>query len=152
LAYVRWRKPLTLDELDEALPNGFHDAQIFSFELDYVAAIAKFRMNLLVGWPDDPEPERQAYQEATLVVSGLCFCSIDPPSPTYPFVPDGQPICVSGDPAKPDNLPSFPGLAAKLPHGTWCYRFFVHDWNAFIHIAGREAVVTWIGEKPKHAV
>ena len=77
---------MTLEELDHNLPNGFHDAEIFSFGLDYVAGTAKFRMNLLVGWPDDPEPERQAYQEATLVVSGLCFCAIDPPSSTYPFL------------------------------------------------------------------
>jgi hypothetical protein len=33
-----------------------------------------------------------------------------------------------------------------------CYRFFVNDWNAFIHIAGGDAEVTWVGEKPKHAV
>ena len=79
---------VTLEELDHNLPNGFHDAEIFSFELDYAAGTARFRMNLLVGWPDDPEPERQAYQEATLVVNGLCFCSITlllqhtPSSPT----------------------------------------------------------------------
>ena len=97
---------MTLENLEEKLPNGFHDAEIFSVELDYVAGIAKFRMSLLVGWPGDPEPERQAYQEATLVVSGLCFCSIDPPSSTYPFLPDGKPICVSGDPAKSDHLAS----------------------------------------------
>ena len=52
---------MTLDELDHALPNGFHDAEIFSFELDYVDGIASFHLNLLVGWPDDPEPERGAY-------------------------------------------------------------------------------------------
>jgi hypothetical protein len=144
---------LTLDELDKTLPNGFHDAEIFSFELDYVAATAKFRMNLLVGGPDDPEPEREAYQEATLIVDGLCFFSVDPPSPTYAFLPNGKPFSVSGgDPAKPDHLPSLPGLIAKLPHGTWWYRFFVRDWNAFIHIAAREAVVVWAGEKPKHAL
>jgi hypothetical protein len=142
---------VTLEELDNSLPNGFHDAGIFSFELDYVAGIAKFHLNLLVGWPDDPEPERQAYQEATLVVSGLCFCSIDPPYSTYPFLPDGKPICMSGDPAKPDHLPSLPDLVAKFPRDTWCYRLFVHDWNAFIHIAGGDAEVTWVGEKPKHA-
>jgi hypothetical protein len=79
---------VTLDELDHALPNGFHDAEIFSFEVDYVDGIASFHLNLLVGWPDDPEPERCAYQEATLVVKGLCFCSIDPPHSTYPFLPD----------------------------------------------------------------
>lgn len=49
---------MTLEELDHNLPNGFHDAEIFSFELDYAAGTARFRMNLLVGWPDDPEPDR----------------------------------------------------------------------------------------------
>jgi hypothetical protein len=143
---------VTLEELEDNLPNGFHDAEIFSLELNYAAGTAKFRMNLLVGWPDDTKPERDSYQEASLVVRGLCFCSIDPPSSTYPFLPDGKPICVSGDPAKPDTLPSLPDLAAKFPSGAWCHRFFVTDWNAFIHIAGRDAEVTWVGEKPKHAV
>jgi len=142
---------VTLEELDDNLPNGFHDAQILSFELDYEAGIAKFNLNLLVGWPDDPEPERQSYQKATLVVRGLCFCSIDPPDSTYPFLPDGRHIWVSGDPAKPDHLLSLPDLTRKFPAGAWCYRFFVHDWNAFIHIAGCDAEVKWVGEKPKHS-
>lgn len=146
------KRPVTLEELEDALPNGFHDAEIFSFELDYVAGVAKFHLNLLVGWPNDPEPESQAYQEATLVVEGLCFCSIDPPYATYPFLPSGKPILVTGAKAK-DNAPPFvPDLVAKLPAGTWCYYFFVDDWNACINIAGRNAVVTWVGEKPKHAV
>jgi hypothetical protein len=142
---------MTLDELDNTLPNGFHDAEIFSYEVDFVEATAKFHLNLLVGWPEDPAEERQKYQEATVVVSGLCFLSIDPPSSTYPFLPDGKPICVSSDPADADTLQSLPDLAAKFPGSTWCYRFFVHDWNAFIHIAARDAQVTWVGEKPKHA-
>jgi hypothetical protein len=143
---------VTLEELDGKLPNGFHDAKIFSLELDYAAGVAKFHLDLLVGWPDDPEPESQAYQEANLVVSGLCFCSIDPPYPTYPFLPNGKPISMSGDPAKSDHLAFLPDLAARFPGGTWCYRFFVRDWNAFIHVAGRDAKLTWVGEKPKHTV
>jgi hypothetical protein len=143
---------MTLDELDHALPNGFHDADILSLELDYVAATAKLHLSLLVGWPEDPDPERQAYQEAMLIVAGLCFSSIEPPSPAYPFLPDGKPINVSGDPAEPADFPSLPELAAKLPVGSWCYRLFVNDWNSFIHIAGRDAKLTWIGDKPKHAI
>lgn len=143
---------LTLVELENKLPNGFHDAEFFSFEVDYVAGVVKFHLNLLVGWPGDPEPERQAYQEASLVVSGACFCSIQPPDSTYNFLPDGKPICVSGDLAKADHLPSLPDLIAKCPGDTWSYRFFVHDWNAFIYIAGRDAELTWVGAKPSHAV
>jgi len=35
---------VTLQELEDNLPDGFHDAEIFSFELNYVEGIAKFHM------------------------------------------------------------------------------------------------------------
>src|SRR5262249_19278701 len=118
---------MTLDELDNFLPNGFHDAYIDSLELDYSTGAMKLNVDLLVGWPDDPEPEQQQYQKAIVTITGLCFCSIDPPSPGYRLFPDGKPICVSGDPAKADHLPSLPALLPNLPEGVLCYRFFVHD-------------------------
>jgi hypothetical protein len=142
---------MTLDELDHTLPNGFHDAKIYSLAIDYAAASVKLRMALLVGWPDDPVEERERYQDAELLVTGLSFCSIDPPSPNYPFVPDGKPIGVGGDLAREDHLPLLPHLSAKFPPGTSCYRFFVHDWNAFIYIAARDAQLSWMGTPPKHA-
>lgn len=142
---------MTLDELDQRLPNGFHDARMFSFQIDYLAGIATFRLNLLVGDPDDPPSERETYQEAVLTVSGLCFCSIDPPYPTYPFLPDGKPISISGAVPKNDASPFVPDLVAKFPPGSWQYQFFVDDWNGCISIAGRDAAVVWVGEKPKHA-
>ena len=141
---------MTLDEWDLKLPNGFHDAKIFSIAIDYVAGIAKFHVALHVGWSDDPEPECDEYQDAEMVVTGLSLCSIDPPDPER-FRTDGRPICVGGDPAQPDHLPALPELLAKCPPGTWCYRFYVHDWNRFIHVAAIDAQVSWIGPPPKHA-
>lgn len=141
---------MTLDEWDEKLPNGFHDAKILSVAIDYVAGVATFRLELLVGWPGDPEPERQRYQDAEMIVTGLSFCSIDPSDPRYPFLVDGRPINVGGDPAKSDHLPALSELLTKCPAGTWCYRFFVHDWNSFIHIGALDAQVSWIGPPPKH--
>jgi hypothetical protein len=142
---------MTLEEIENLPPNGFHDAQLFSIELDYANGRAKLHLNLLVGWPEDPQPERSAYQEAILTITGLCFCSIEAPQADYPFLPDGEPTWLSGDPAKRDHLPSLPELMQKVPAGAWAYRFFMHDWNAFIYIAARDAELTWSGEKPKHA-
>jgi hypothetical protein len=142
---------LTLDELDHTLPNGFHDGEILSLELNYAAATAKFHLSLAVGWSSDPEPERDAYQEATMLVTGLCFCSVAPPFRGYPLHPEGSAIAVSGDPAKPDHLPELVELEKQFPPGTWSYRFFVHDWNAFIYLAARDAEFAWIGPPPKHA-
>jgi hypothetical protein len=90
---------MTLDELDDSLPNGFHDAQRFSLELNYVAGSAKF--------------------------TGLCFCSIGPPQSNYPFIPDGEPINLSGDSVKPDHLQSLPDLDKKCHADTWYHRFFL---------------------------
>jgi hypothetical protein len=142
---------MTLDELDSLLPNGFHDMYIGSLELDYSTKTIKLNVDLLVGWPEDSESERNQYQKAIVTITGLCFCSIDPPYPGYPLSPNGSPICVGGDPAKADHLPSLPDLLPNFPEGVWCYRFFVHDWNAFIHIAARDAEVAWMGPKPRHA-
>jgi hypothetical protein len=141
---------MTLDELNYRFPNGFHDAEVYSIELNYRDGAAKLHLSLWVGSMDDPQPERESYQEATVIVTGLYFCSIDPPDPTYPFIPHGKYIDVSGDPANVDRLPSLPDLLSKLPADAWCYRFFVTDWNRFIHIAGRNAEITLIGEKYIH--
>ena len=49
-----------------------------------------------------------------------------------------------------DASPFVPELVAAFPAGTWHYQFFVNDWHECISIAGRDAAVEWVGEKPKH--
>jgi hypothetical protein len=142
---------MTLDEIENLAPNGFHNAQLLSIELDYRNARAKLDLKLLAAWPEDPEPEREAYQEATLAITGSCFCSIDPPHADSPFLPDGKPIWLAGHAADANDLPTLPDLMRKVPEGAWSYQFYVNDWQSFIHIAARDAELTWIGEKLKHA-
>ena len=142
---------MTLEELEQKLPNGFHDAHILKIELDYLAATARLHLSLLVGWPDDPVPEREEYQEAYLNLTGLCFCSIDPPDPNYPFIPNGEPVPASGYSLKPDDLPALSALAKRFPEDTWCYGFFLDNWNAYIQIAAKHAEINWVGTTPRHA-
>jgi len=138
---------MTLDELDRSLLNGFHDAEISSVEIDYGKATAKLHVWFWTGSTDDARADRETYERAVVTVRGLCFFTIDPPDPNYRFLTEGDPIVVSGDPAKPDHLPALLSLMAKLPKDAWCYRLFVTDWNSFIHVAGRDAELTFTGEK-----
>jgi hypothetical protein len=80
---------MTLDELDYKLPDGFDDRKTDSMEVA-----------LLTGWPEDPEPDREQYQNRVL---------------TYPFLPDGKPILVGEDPAKADHPPAVPALSTQYP-------------------------------------
>jgi hypothetical protein len=133
---------MTFEELDDALPNGFHDAKIQKVAVDYVQRSAIMTMQLSVGTPDSANPDE--YRCATLVVSGLCYYSVEPPDPTYPFLGGSSPVNVAGYPEDPEKFPALNGLLPAMPRGVTCYRFFVHEWNSFIHIAAKDVQVQWL--------
>ncbi len=135
---------MTFKELDHELPNGFHDAILHDLRIDYLRGSAVLRMELDFGDPDGPKPED--YRSGEVKVTGMCFCSIDPPSHDHPYVPDGYPLNVSGDPAKPDRFPAFEELSRTLPPGVLCYRFYVDEWNSFINIAAKDVQISWVDE------
>jgi hypothetical protein len=141
---------MTFERVDAELPNGFHDAKLYGIVIDYVAGSAILRMDFWVGSMEGPN--REEYRPAELRVTGLYFCSMDVPDPTYRYVPHGSPLNVSGDLAKPDTSAAFQELYRTLPPEVSCYRFFVHEWNSFIHIAATDAQVSWIEEGAPIAV
>lgn len=67
---------MTLDELDHTLPNGFHDAEIFSYEFDFVTGIAKFYLNILVGGPDDLEGSVRSTKKQLLSSAVYVSCQL----------------------------------------------------------------------------
>jgi hypothetical protein len=135
---------MTFEELDSELPNGFHDAKLYDLKIDYLGGSMVLRMGFDFGNPDGPR--RNDYRTGELQVTGLCFCSIDPPDPSYRYVPHGSALNVSGDPAKLDTFPPLEKLSPTLAPGVSCYRFFVHEWNSFINIAAKNVHLSWIEE------
>lgn len=133
---------MRLEELEIELPNGFHDAEIFRIEIDYATCSFSMSVSLLVGKPEGSDPD--ARRRAVLKGTGLCVLSIDPPYPGSSFLPTGKPLQVTAVPAETDKLPTLPQLVRALPEGVTVYRFFVSQWNSFIHLACRDASVVWL--------
>lgn len=131
---------MTFEELDQALPNGFHDAKIQKLVVDYVQRSATMTMHLWIGTPHSAN--RDEYRQATLAISGVCYYSTEPPDPKYPFL-RGSSITVAGYPEDAEKFPALNGLLAAMPKGVTCYRFFVHEWNSFIHIAAKDIQFEW---------
>ena len=132
---------MTFEQLDHDLPNGFHDAEIQKVIVDYAEHSAIIIMRLLVGTPHSANSDE--YRPATLKISGLYYYSIDLPNPKYPFV-RGAAINVAGCPEDPQTFPDLNSLLAMMPKGVTCYRFFVHEWNSFIHIAANDVQFSWL--------
>jgi hypothetical protein len=141
---------MTFEELDNKLPNGFHDAELHTVRIDYVGGSAVLRMAFDFGNPEGSK--REDYRTGDLRISGLYFCVIDPPDPTYRYVPHGSALNISGGRAKPDTFPALEKLSRTLPPGASCYRFFVHEWNSFINIAAKDVQVSWVDEGAPTAV
>jgi len=135
---------MTLSEIDDLLPNGFHDAELVTLSIDYVARTIQMKMELSYSGPDDG-PDVPGYRPGTVFVSGLQFCILESPSAKYDFNGPG-PLWVSGYETKstPQLIEAFDKqLLAELPADGFVYSFFVHDWNAFIHISATNAKFSW---------
>jgi hypothetical protein len=130
---------VTLEELENSLPNGLHDAEMQRVNIDYRQRTITLDMSVFVGDVDAPNEKREAYREGTLVVSGLQFAAIEPPDGRYPFASPEASRVDSCEMTK--NLD--PRLLQSLPEGSFVRSLFVVDWNAFVHIAGSSAEIHW---------
>jgi len=133
---------MTFEELDASFPNGFDDAEVLGIRIDYFTREARLSLNLRGSPPEDPEADE--YERAELAVYGLYYFSIEPPDPSHLFYPEISKITVDGLPEDPEHFPLFEVLRPKLGANAFCCRFFVHDWNSFIHLAAKDAQFSWI--------
>ena len=132
---------MTFKEIEQELPNGFHDAAIRSVSVDFVSRSVLIEMDLHVGVAGDPDPER--YRPGTLAVISPYLFFIEPPDPRYQFVPSGSPLNVDGDSVKAGQCPEMDRLLPALPQGATAYRFFLEEWNSFLYLAGGSVTFSW---------
>jgi hypothetical protein len=84
---------MTLEELENTLPNGLHDADVQGITVDYAQRKVTFDLAVWVGRMEDPPPERrEAYKNGRIEISGLLFFVMEPPDPKYPFTCTGLTI------------------------------------------------------------
>jgi hypothetical protein len=137
---------VTLVELDNTSPNGFHDSALTSFEVDYTCRSLRAKVSLKVGLPDDPHEARNDGRDAIIEITGLIFLIVDPPDSKLA----GGEIWI-GDGYETESIPQFTRhlneLLKAMPEGAFAHSFFVSDRNSYIHVAGVDWSVKWIGEQ-----
>jgi hypothetical protein len=98
-------------------------------------------MDLLMGGPDEPDPE--LYRPGKLRVEPVYLFFIEPPDAKYSFVPDGSDLKVDGDYVKVGQNTAVDRLLPMLPQNATTYRFFLEKWNAFLYVAGGSVDLSW---------
>ncbi|MGH9758696.1 MAG: hypothetical protein ACRD4M_13235 [Candidatus Acidiferrales bacterium] len=131
---------MTFEELDALYPNGFDDAHVDSLQVDYQNRTAELKLSVRGNPPDSPNEDE--YQRAVLVLRGFYYFVIEPPDADHLWYPVRS-IQMNCYPEDPSQFPLFENLKPKLAAGAFCCRFYVHDWNSFIHIAAKDVQLSW---------
>ena len=140
------RCKMTFQELEQKLPNGFHDAAIREIRLDFMGRSVEIEIDLLMGGPDEPDPELCRVGKLRISPAYLFF--IEPPDPHYSFVPNGSSFKVDGDSVKVGQNAEADRLLPMLPQNATTYRFFLEKWNAFLYLAGGGVEFSWNDGEP----
>jgi hypothetical protein len=132
---------MTLDEIEQTLPWGLHDALLLRLSVDWARASVTLDVRVMMS-------ERQDLGRlGRIVITGLLFCAIDPPEidPARGYVPVAEAgLWIDAGPgsAAGASLPS-------IPEGCFLHWLFVRSWNRFIHICGRHAELIWLDDGPQ---
>lgn len=134
---------MKIEELENSLPNGFHDADLQSLAVDYRRREAVFKMRVWVG-SEEPTPmdsgRMPIMRDAQLSVRGLDYVIIGPPQTLSET--EGRVLDVSGYLGVPSPEISVP----RQSEGAFVYSFYVSNWDNFIIFAAQDAELHWVGQ------
>jgi hypothetical protein len=128
---------MTLKEIEQTLPNGFHDSDVSNLQIDYVNRQLRMEMAIWVGEMVKDDAEREKYRKAVLQIDNFFYCVIESPDERYEYA-KSKPLWI--DMGNPKNKPNLP---TNIPQEAFVESFFVNQWNSFIHLAALNAKLTW---------
>jgi hypothetical protein len=131
---------VTFEEVSASLPNGFHDAELQHFEMDYVHRTLRFDLVAWIGDMDDSR-RRELYRAARLTLDDVAFLVIEPPDINYPWLKAGR-IRIDAGGGQPHQSSSTLPVAPAGARTTWMY---LGELNRFLLFAARNASLEWTG-------
>jgi hypothetical protein len=131
---------MTLEELAWTLPNGFHDAELRRFQMDYVSRTLEMELDVWVGEMESKD-RRETYRPAHLTFGSVAYLVIEPPDTRYEWLARA-PIRIDFGVGVPS------GVSVAIPdHPPECFAGYMYmgELNSFLHFAAESASFEWSG-------
>jgi hypothetical protein len=133
---------MNIDELARTLPNGFHDAGLRGFTMDYVARTLNLALDVWTGDMDDPN-RREAYRPADVRLADVAYLAIEPPDERQPWL-DGESIRIDAGVGQP---PKSQYTVPAQPVGSFQAWVYLGELNTFLHVVAKDASLQWAGDE-----
>lgn len=122
---------MTIEEIENVLPNGFHDAVICSIFVDYNAKKAIFDINVNISNANNESTA--VFNSGKLFLSGLHYLALEPPDEAYLVDSVEQGLWIASSAPIPSSKDQ------KNTMGSFTHRFFINNWNSFIVLSAVDA-------------
>ena len=126
---------MTLEQLEERLPNGLHDAKIRSITHIYETGALIVCVEILTGLPDDPPTIRSAYRDAVISFTDVSLCHIEQPENERIIGAKGG-VWFKYSRTEPGIWPL--KLSERFPVEAISYTLYILDWESSIHIVASD--------------
>jgi hypothetical protein len=128
-----------IDDIEAGLPNGLHDSRLHTFSSAAGERRAEFVLDVWVGdLHSTVQTDRERYRRARLELLGLEYLIVEEPDPRY-RPGEKSPVQIDSCAADDDA-----DRSRRVPEGGFAGRFFITEWNSYIHFAATEARLTWL--------
>lgn len=128
---------MTFAELDDALPNGLHDAYLKNIAVCFKTRTAELELALIV----DLEGTKPIYKDASIRLSGLWALVIDGPDVAMDLDEGVRIDSFVTNQEQFSNLSTYSPEVRRLFHSLYLFE----PWNSFVHIAAESAAVRFVG-------
>jgi len=130
-----------LRQVEQMLPNGFHDAYLGRFEQDFVRREVKLYLDLLMG--NDDEPAQQRYQRAKLTLSQCALVALEP-AVCYREIKPARGLWLGETQLKENEYTAIRDAGFKIPDENFWLALFVYDWNSRVVINAADASLEFL--------
>ena len=130
---------MTLEQIEDLLPNGFHDSKLQGFNVDLRDKRVIFNLEVDLTSPDrELSADEPCSKHVRVTVTGVEYFRLDPPDIAIGKYDFCESDVSSGT---IDDHPELmgPGERDKLPKRCFAHWFFLSSWNAFLVVAGTDA-------------
>lgn len=130
--------PTTIDDIENALPWGLHDAYVEAVAIDWLARTMTITVRVMITASQDMD------RRARLELGGFVYCVMQPPriDPSQGYEPTpAAGLWIDSRAVTPDQRPA---TLPPTPEGCFVQELFVQSWNAFVYVCAREAALHWL--------
>jgi|SRR6267378_2854261 len=132
---------MDIEQIEQSLLNGFHDAYLTRFALNLVVRDVELSLDVLMA--DDDHPLAERYRSSKLTLHDYAVVTLEP-AVAYREIKLRESLEVDRLRLKEEDYRALREAGYEIPAGNFWLALFVYSWNSRIIISARDATLEFV--------